>query len=284
LRLPRGARVGFVGPNGAGKSTLLKVMLGIEPPTAGTAKLGTGVKVGHLEQQLESLDLERTPLDTVRPPWRVGEKPEPFFALLARYGVPAARAEQPLRTLSGGERTRVALARLSALEVNLLALDEPTNHLDLWACEALEDALRAFDGTLLVVSHDRWFLNRVVERLLVVEDGAVVDLPGTFERYAEWRAEKTAAASVPAKPAKPAEAPKPARGKRKFPYRKPEDLESDIAACEAAIAKLDAALVSPEVYKDGRRVKDTQDALAARHADLARLLEHWEEAMARAEG
>ena len=157
LSIERGARLGFMGPNGAGKTTLLRILLGEETPTEGSVKTGHNLKIGYLDQNLQLLDVEQTPLEAVRPPWRFAEKPEPFRALLARFGIGADMIDQKIRTLSGGERTRVALARISAFEINVLALDEPTNHLDLWACESLESALAEFNGTILVVSHDRAF-------------------------------------------------------------------------------------------------------------------------------
>ena len=281
LVVARGARLGFLGPNGAGKTTLLRILLGEETPTAGSVKVGQNVKFGYLDQNLALLDPEATPLEAVRPPWRFAEKPEPFRALLARFGIGADMIEQKIRTLSGGERTRVALARINAHEINVLALDEPTNHLDLWACEALESALAEFNGTILVVSHDRAFLSNVVDRLVYVADGNAFLIPGGYNRFLEYRAAmaaERAAAEAPATPSFPTPKKESRRPKRKFPYRKVDDIESDIADRERRIQEGEALLVSPEVYKDGRRVKDVQGQLAALREELARLYEHWEEA------
>jgi ATP-binding cassette subfamily F protein 3 len=280
LTVQRGERLGLVGPNGAGKTTLLRILLGELEPTAGRAKLGHNVKVGYLDQNLALLDPDRTPLEAVRPPWRLTEKPEPFRALLARFGVGADLAEKRIGVLSGGERTRVALARICAHEVNLLALDEPTNHLDPWACESLEAALAEFDGTVLIVSHDRAFLDNVANRLLYVADGEAKLVAGGYEKLVEYRAAKCA------KPIKPVVGkPKPtAKGddvkpKRKFGYRKAHDLEADILAKESLLTECEGQLVDPDVYRDGRKVKEVGDRIARLKAEIAELYEHWQQAV-----
>jgi ATP-binding cassette subfamily F protein 3 len=281
LVVERGARLGFLGPNGAGKTTLLRILLGEETPTSGSVKTGHNVKIGYLDQNLALLDPDATPLEAVRPPWRYADKPEPFRALLARFGIGADMIDQKIKTLSGGERTRVALARITAWEVNVLALDEPTNHLDLWACESLEAALAEFGGTILVVSHDRAFLSNVVDRLVVVADGMAVLIPGGYERFLEYRARMAAEQAAANEPARSGASPPRQEGKRrkrKFPFRKVEDLEADIADRESQVQECETLLVSPEVYKDGRRVKDVQERLANLRDELARLYEHWEEA------
>jgi ATP-binding cassette, subfamily F, member 3 len=281
LSIERGSRIGFLGPNGAGKTTLLRILLGEETPTTGSVKTGHNVKIGYLDQNLALLDIEATPLESVRPPWRYADKPEPFRALLARFGIGADMIDQKIKTLSGGERTRVALARLSAFEINVLALDEPTNHLDLWACESLESALAEFNGTILVVSHDRAFLSNVVDRLVYVADGAAFVIPGGYDRFLEYRAAMAAERAAASEIEKPALAPPKSDGKkrkRKFPYRKIEDIEADIADRESRIVQSERLLVSPEVYKDGRRVKEVQKQLAGLREEVARLYEHWEEA------
>lgn len=282
FEIPRGLKVGIIGPNGAGKTTLLRILLGDEPPTSGWAKLGHNVQVGYLEQDLTTLNPKSTPLDVVRPSWQAGEKAETFRALLARFGIGADLAEQKLETLSGGERTRVALARICAHQVNLLVLDEPTNHLDLWARESLENALHDYDGTVLVVSHDRYFLNEVVDQLLIVENGQVKQHLGNYESYQEKKQAQRQEAKPAAKAAAAPAAAKPAateKRKRKFPFRKTAEIESDISQHEERITELEASLTKPEVYKDGRRVKEISDEIATLRTELEQLLEHWEEAM-----
>jgi ATP-binding cassette subfamily F protein 3 len=283
LEVQRGERLGIIGPNGSGKTTLLRILLGEEMPSAGQAKLGHNVKVGYLDQDLATLDPESTPLDAVRPVWRIGEKAEPFRAILARFGIGADLAEKRIATLSGGERTRVALARIFAHEVNVLVLDEPTNHLDLWARESLEKALRAYEGTVLVVSHDRYFLNQVVGRLLALESPKVRLIAGNYERYQELRKQERDARTDSARDEKrnsKAEEKAPTnRRKRKFPFRKTQQIEADIATHEATIAGLEAKLTMPDVYKDGRKVREISEELDRLRTALELLLEHWEEAM-----
>ncbi|MBY0227769.1 MAG: ATP-binding cassette domain-containing protein, partial [Gemmataceae bacterium] len=198
---------------------------------------------------------------------------------------------QKVGSLSGGERSRAALAKLVAVGCNVLVLDEPTNHLDLWACEALEDALKAFDGTVLVVSHDRYFLNQVCDPLLVLDGkGGSQLLHGNYDTHQMMRAqqeaarkekeaaaEKRRAASRPA----PAAAASPSKGKkkRKFPYRKPEELEAEIALAEEELAGLEKAMADPDLYRDGEKVKRTTARFEEAKAQIARLYEHWEEAV-----
>jgi ATP-binding cassette subfamily F protein 3 len=191
-------------------------------------------------------------------------------------------------SLSGGERSRAALARLSATSANFLVLDEPTNHLDLWACDALEKALLAFDGTVLLVSHDRYFLNRVVDHLLVVEPQRFRTIQGNYDTYLYQSANRQPAETTrtngdarksgDAKAAEEKPAEKAGRPKRKFPYRKVADLEAEIFARETRIEELNAELLAPETLRDGRRVKAVQTEVAAEQQALATLYEHWEEA------
>jgi ATP-binding cassette, subfamily F, member 3 len=192
---------------------------------------------------------------------------------------------QKVGELSGGEKSRAALARLVALGVNVLVLDEPTNHLDLWACDALEQALLEFEGTCIVVSHDRYFLNRVVDLLLVLDgQGNVQVIHGNYDTYEMMRAQQLEAAAAAPKKAEKKDAParggspKKEKRKRKFPYRKVEEIEADIALAEEEVAELEQLMASPDLYRDGERVKETTKAFEATKAKLAQLYEHWEEA------
>jgi ATP-binding cassette subfamily F protein 3 len=208
--------------------------------------------------------------------------------LLARFGITGDVVFQPVRSLSGGERNRVALAKLAATDANLLILDEPTNHLDLWARESLERALKRFDGTVLFVSHDRYFLNRVVDHLLVVEPGGFRVIQGNYDTYLHLvrqglAGDDRAAESEPT-PAEEADKRskrdgKSPRRKRKFPYRKAADIEAEIAEREARIEELHAALTDPQVLRDGDRIKQIMAELEAQKASLPTLYEHWEEAV-----
>ncbi|HXG13313.1 MAG TPA: ABC-F family ATP-binding cassette domain-containing protein [Gemmataceae bacterium] len=205
--------------------------------------------------------------------------------LLARFGITGDQVHQRVGDLSGGERSRAALARLVALGANVLVLDEPTNHLDLWACDSLERALQEFEGTVIVVSHDRYFLNRVVDLLIVLEgDGRAQVVHGNYDTYERLRAQQEDEA--PARKETPARASAAAsaavsrpKRKRRFPYRKVEELEADIAADEGRLRELEKLLASAELYRDGERVKETMRAFEETKARLQQLYEHWEEAV-----
>ena len=171
-----------MGSNGTGKTTLLRCVLGDESVDRGSAVLGTGVVVGYFDQMLASLADDLPAVEAVRPPGKEFNEQQ-RRDMLARFGIRGDMVFQPIRQLSGGERNRVALARLAASDVNFLVLDEPTNHLDLWARDALEQALRAYTGTLLCVSHDRFFLNQVVDHLIVLRPGHHQIVMGNFEDY-----------------------------------------------------------------------------------------------------
>jgi ATP-binding cassette subfamily F protein 3 len=209
--------------------------------------------------------------------------------LLGRFGLGGDQVYQRVGDLSGGERSRAALARLVAQGVNVLVLDEPTNHLDLWACDALEQALLAFEGTVIVVSHDRYFLNRVVDLLIVLGDGRAEVIHGNYDTYERMRTLQSASGSADtekaresAKPTRTANgesSPAPKKRKRRFPYRKVEDLEAEIAGNETRLRELERLLASAELYRDGERVKETTRAFEETKHQLQRLYEHWEEAV-----
>ena len=178
----RGERIGVVGPNGAGKSVLLKALLGALPLAEGERKLGPSVSPGYFAQGEETLDLDKTPIEIVRE-LKPGYENQ-AMAQLGRFLFTYEQARQPARRLSGGERSRLQLLLLMLGGANLLALDEPTNHLDIESAEALETALEGYDGTVIVVSHDRYFLDRIADRILEVRDGEVFSYEGG---YSAWR-------------------------------------------------------------------------------------------------
>ena len=191
------------------------------------------------------------------------------------------------RALESG--AMVTLARLAAVQANVLVLDEPTNHLDLWALASLEEALREFDGTVLFVSHDRYFLDRVATEILVFEPGRWRLYDGNYTQYVDSmrRAAEELKAATARETAKGKEKPGESKGnpgpervkrKRKFPYRKVVDLEADIATLEARIATLQELLGNPDTYRDGQKARDVKDEFEAGQQRLAELYEHWEEA------
>jgi ATP-binding cassette subfamily F protein 3 len=176
-----GERVGLIGANGAGKSVLMKMILGQEQPTSGDIKIGPSVSVGHYAQEHETLDFNQTALDAVRYAGALSESKATAFLL--RYLFTYKQVSQKISEFSGGEHSRLQLALLVLSGANFLLLDEPTNNLDIASAEVLEMALEDFVGTVLVISHDRYFLDRTVERLLVIEDDHLAEYQGGYSDY-----------------------------------------------------------------------------------------------------
>ena len=186
LLIWRGERVGLVGPNGAGKSLLFRMILAQEPATRGEIIIGPSVETGYYAQEHDTLDYERTLIDTVRYATACSESDA--VAILGRFLFTYDQASEPVRLLSGGERSRLQMLLLTLSGPNFLLLDEPTNNLDITSAEVLENALDDFDGTLLVISHDRYFLDRVVTRIVELEDGGLMAYVGNYSDYQEARA------------------------------------------------------------------------------------------------
>ena len=281
----RGEKWAVLGPNGSGKTTLVRCLLGHLKPDEGRVVKGTGVKVAYFDQLLQCIDSHAEVVEAIRPGHKEfveGQRRD----LLARYGITGDMVFQKVDSLSGGERNRAALAYLAALDANLLVLDEPTNHLDLWARESLEKALRKFEGTVLLVSHDRYFLNQVADHLIVIGHGPPQVIEGNYDTYLHLVSQGIAASEQTPAPethpgqtdSKRRERNQPARRRRKFPYRKVKDLEADIQSCEVRIEQLHQALLSPPLMRDGERVKQTRAELEQQSQRLEQLLEHWEEA------
>lgn len=186
LLIWRGERVGLVGANGSGKSVLFRCILGEEQPTSGVIKIGPSVSVGYYAQEHETLDPQRTLIEEIWDARSMSEHAAVNF--LRRFLFPYRRTRDTVATLSGGERSRLQLAKLMLSGANFLLLDEPTNNLDLPSCEVLEQALDEFEGAVLVISHDRYFLNRTISRIIELDEGALTDYPGDFTDYAERQA------------------------------------------------------------------------------------------------
>ncbi|MFP6576113.1 MAG: ABC-F family ATP-binding cassette domain-containing protein [Pirellulaceae bacterium] len=285
----RGEKWGVLGPNGCGKTTLLRCLLGECKADSGGIVTGTGIQIGYFDQKLDCLSPEELVVDAVRPEHKEFVEQQ-RRDLLARFGIQGDMVFQRVRELSGGERNRVALARLAAADANLLIFDEPTNHLDLWAREALENCLREFAGTVLLVSHDRYFLNRVVDHMLVVQGSRYQVITGNYETYlqlvnqgygfqaAAAATGKTEAASVTASNRQTSSQTE-SRKKRKFPYRKTADLEADIQKCEQRIEALHQQLALPDILRDGPRVKVLKEELEQQQGQLQQLYDHWDEAI-----
>ena len=274
----RGEKVGLTGPNGAGKSTLLRLLMGQETPDGGALRAGSNIAVAYYDQELGSLQARNTVLDEVwqmAPDWTQGE----MRSHLGRFLFSGDEVAQTIGSLSGGQKSRVALAKLMLTKANLLVLDEPTNHLDIPACEMLEQALADYPGTLLIVSHDRYFLDRVIDRLLILRDGTCTSHAGN---YSDYQAAMTAPAPTPAaKVRKKAPPPPRRRGDKR---RTPGSIEREIAQVEAEIAALQAELDTRHDPSDWQQLADISSRQGDASERLQQLLEEWENSMAIEEG
>ncbi|HZF15314.1 MAG TPA: ATP-binding cassette domain-containing protein [Steroidobacteraceae bacterium] len=279
LRVMRGDRIGVIGPNGAGKSTLLKLVLGELAPDGGSVRLGSNVQVAYFDQMREQLDPERTLIDTISrgSEWvEIGAERKHVMTYLADFLFPAARANAPVKMLSGGERNRLLLARLFARPANVLVLDEPTNDLDIESLELLEDTLQDYAGTLLLVSHDRAFLDNVVTQTLAPEGG------GRWREYvggySDWLAQRPAsraAAAAPVRGSRDERAPtRPAvRLKMSFKeVRELEELPREIEALEQEQHALTARMSQPDYYLPGKYDAALLKADRERPREIERLL------------
>ena len=292
----RGDKVGLIGPNGAGKTTLLKLILGELEPSAGTVRRGTRIEVAYFDQMRSALDLDATLADSVSPgsEWiETAGGRKHVMSYLADFLFSPARAASPLRTLSGGERNRVLLARLLALPANVLVLDEPTNDLDIDTLELLEEMLQSYAGTVFLVSHDRRFLDNVVTSTIAWEGDLSPGLWREYEGgYEDWQMQRRRAealrANVPQRNAAPAAkaavgasaAPVAAAGRRKLGYKEQRELDAlpaRIEALEREQKDLAALLASAELYaEDPVRAETAQMRYVQIDDELLAALERWE--------
>jgi ATP-binding cassette subfamily F protein uup len=284
LLVERGDRVGIIGPNGSGKTTLLDLLLGRLEPTAGEVQLGTRLEVAYFDQHRTTLDPERSIADSVADGAdfvALADGRRHVIGYLGDFLFPATRARSPVKSLSGGERARLLLARLFAAPSNLLVMDEPTNDLDMETLELLEDRLLEYPGTLLLVSHDRAFLDNVVTSTLVMEgNGRIGAYVGG---YADWLRQRPPPERQVPRPADAVEAsPAPAApARRKLGYREQRELDAlpgRIETLEGDIGRLQARMADPELYRtDGDAVASLREELARAEADLERCFARWVE-------
>ena len=295
--LLRGDKVGLIGPNGCGKTTLLKLILGELQPTSGSVRQGSKLQVAYFDQMRAALNLDATLVDTINPgsEWiEIGNSRKHVMSYLNDFLFSPERANSPVRSLSGGERNRLLLARLFALPANVLVLDEPTNDLDIDTLDLLEDLLQSYAGTVFLVSHDRRFLDNVVTSTIAWEgDPAFGGRPGLWREYEggyeDWklqraRARALAEAAAPAptaasRPAAAAAAPTvPARTKLSYKEQRELDaLPARIEVLEAEQKALAERLASGELYvKERQLVPALQARLQSIEAELLQALERWE--------
>ncbi len=303
LQLRRGERLALVGPNGRGKSTLLKMLAGLEPLSGGVYRLGTGIRLGYFAQfQLERLNPKNTILEELATV--AGDMTQSALrSVLGSFLFSGEDVFKKVTVLSGGEKARVTLAKIMLTAPNFLLLDEPTNHLDLPGRQMLEEALRAYEGTMVLISHDRHFLNNLAHSIGVISGGRLDVYPGNFDDYARlWQAgenlgsqknpsplsqEKEGAA---AKASKKESRQKEAQARRELaasrrPWQKiVTQCEERLAEIELAKAELENTLADPATYQDGERVKKLQQELKALAQETATLELKWEEAVTVLEG
>ena len=292
----RGDILGFIGPNGAGKSTLLRALFGEHPVASGELKLGGSITAGFYRQDLSQVPLDRTLYDVIndiRPAWdrRLVQ------GHLGRFGFSGEEVQRRADKLSGGERARVALAMLMLSRANLLVLDEPTNHLDVESIEALEDAVERYDGTVILVSHDRELLRALTTKVWVLHDRHITEFAGGFAEWEDVSAERAHAASVRAaeeaslrkvherqklarkKEAEPAQASsKDARRQQRAAQRDVEQAEDAIARLEARITGITRSLEDPELYTRPGGVEEARrlgESLEDARRELDRAFERW---------
>ena len=284
--LYRGEKVALIGPNGVGKSTLFKIIMGDESQDHGDYKLGQGVDIAYFHQEQKSLNLENTIIDEV---W--DDNPHMTQTevrnLLGAFLFEGEDVFKSIRSLSGGERARVAILKLILSRSNLLLLDEPTNHLDIDSKEVLEDALKEYEGTLLTISHDRYFLNTVVDRILVLKPDGVEEYLGNYEYYQNKKkqeSEKSYLADMEDQISKTKTQIREER-RREKELKKNEnkakklikDLEVEIELTEKQIGGLDHMLCQEEVYTSPERMKEVNQEKSDLEKRLSKLYDKWEQ-------
>ena len=283
LHLRAGDRVAVIGQNGVGKSTLLNLICGLQKPDSGQILFGSNVDVGYYDQQQSSLHPEKDIMSEVWDdfPWM---EPGDVRAVLALFLFTGEEVFKRISTLSGGERGRVALAKLMLKKDNLLLLDEPTNHLDMESREVLEDALNDYEGTLLTVSHDRYFINRVANRVLEMTPQGAKDYLGNYDDYLEKKRQEEMGLLEEAAPGMTrTQMDKEKRKQRlknenkKQLLQRLKDTEAAIPAAEEAIARLEAQMGDPEIYKDGQKAAQVAREHEQMQQKLDALYEEWEE-------
>jgi ATP-binding cassette subfamily F protein 3 len=294
----RGDRLGLIGPNGAGKSTLLRTLLGELAPAAGTVRLGGSIRVAYYRQDLAQVPTARTLYEVIgdlRPMWERGQ----IQGHLGRFGFSGDEVLRRADSLSGGERARVALAMMMLTRANLLILDEPTNHLDVESIEALEDAIERYDGTVMIVSHDRALLRALANCVWVLHDRHISAFDGSFAEWEVVSAERAHAAQVKAAEeaathrmrerqtvARRDTGSRDQRDAIRKAQREVEVAEQEVAHLEQTISELTRTLSDPELYTktDGAASATRLGAeLDRAKADLERAIERWTTATERAE-
>jgi ATP-binding cassette subfamily F protein uup len=291
MRIMRGDRIGLIGPNGAGKSTLIRLILGELAPDAGTVRLGTRLNIAYFDQLRAQLDPSVTLADAISPgsDWvQLGSERKHIVSYLGEFLFPAQRLKSPISMLSGGERNRLLLARLFAQPANLVILDEPTNDLDIESLELLEARLQDYQGTLLLVSHDRRFLDNVVTQTLAAEgNGVWREYAGGYSDYLQQRPPRPLGRAIEAsqKPARhpsrdPSAGDNPLKTRTRLSYKEERELAAlpqEIESLEREQSELTARVSEPDYHRlGGERLRGDRKRLAELEELLLERFARWE--------
>ena len=280
LHLRAGDRVALIGDNGVGKSTLFKCLIGEEKPDGGTIRLGAGVDIGYYDQHQAHLHENKTVLDEVWDDFRRLDQTEVRGAL-GMFLFTGDEVLMPISTLSGGEKGRVALTKLMLRKDNLLLLDEPTNHLDMDSREVLEDALEGFPGTILAISHDRYFINRFATKVCVLENGGIREYLGNYDDYFEKinrMQEPDGDAPQMTKTAMDKEKRRSREEEKRLRERRAaiQQAEAAIARAEEEAEAMEAQLAAPETYQNAEKATELSRAYQQKKEEIERLYQRWE--------
>ncbi|WP_270165935.1 ABC-F family ATP-binding cassette domain-containing protein [Paenibacillus sp. SYP-B4298] len=294
FQLKRGETVALIGPNGMGKSSLLKTLVGELQPSAGSVRWGANVKLGYYDQEQTGLTPSNTVLEEVWSAYPHMEEAR-IRTVLGNFLFSGEDVKKKISTLSGGEKARVSLSKLMLLEANVLILDEPTNHLDLFSKEVLEAALMDYEGTLFFISHDRYFLNKMAERIVELTPQGMLHYLGNYDEMLEKKQElaelaqnvddgkraqqDTGISEAPGSSQASYEQEKQAKKEQRQRQRRLEQLEQSIAELEEEVGQLEEELAKPEVYQDYQQVQQLQTDIAEKKEQLALYYEEWEQLM-----
>jgi ATP-binding cassette subfamily F protein 3 len=293
LHLRRGDSMALIGPNGTGKTTLLKALIGQLPPNSGNVEWGANTKIGYYDQEQSNLTADHTILEEV---WNAYPHMEEarIRTVLGNFLFSGEDVKKKITSLSGGEKARVSLAKLMLLKANVLVLDEPTNHLDLYSKEVLESSLLDYEGTLLFISHDRYFLNKIAERVMEMTPAGVEYFLGNYDDYLDKKqelveaeaelknrlaAKTTANASKPAHPQTTSndyESEKQAKRDERMRQRKLEQLEAKIAELEAQISNWENEMTLPDNFQDFEKLRELQSHIERTKGELEQCYAEWE--------
>lgn len=283
LRVRAGDRVALIGPNGVGKSTLIKIIVGEEQPDTGFIRYGSNVDIGYYDQHQSTLHADKTVLDEIWDRFPQMEQSNVRGAL-GMFLFTGDDVFKPIHTLSGGEKGRVALTALMLRKDNLLLLDEPTNHLDMDSREVLEDALTDFGGTIITVSHDRYFINRIANRIIEMQPDGVTEYIGNYDDYIERKNRPIAVEAEAGKTKTELEKEKRREKLSRQALRqlkiRAQEAEKAVGVKEAEIAELEAQMADPSLYSDAQKSADVQRAYQKAQQALQTLYEQWEAAEA----